>query len=252
MSTASTVLGDACVLYGRWRLSKKIGQGSFGEIYSGFDVNTLESVAIKLERWDVKKAALKMEASILKKMQHSHHVCRFVHFGNSEGFNFLVMEMLGENLAELRRARKDGRFSAATTARLGVQIVSAVEAIHEVGYLHRDLKPSNFAMGAGAGRREQCVMIDFGLARSFRLPGGRIRPARDIAGFRGTARYASISAHLSRWASRCFNTGNSIANIATASRRFKAVDARCPESCPLLAATEAAVSITRAICAHFE
>ena len=82
-------------------------------------------------------------------------------------------------------------------------MLRAVEAIHELGYLHRDIKPSNFAMGYAPGRKQQCVMIDFGLTRKFRLPSGQIRPARDIAGFRGTARCNAI--HLSIYLSVCLS-----------------------------------------------
>ncbi len=139
---------------------------------------------------------------MLKKLQHSPYACRYVHCGHFEDHNYLVMELLGENLSELRRRRVGGRFSLSTTVRLGVQMVRAVEAIHELGYLHRDIKPSNFAMGLQPGRKEQCVMIDFGLTRKYRLPNGQIRPPREIAGFRGTARYASINSHLSKELSR--------------------------------------------------
>ena len=162
------------ILKGRWRLSKKVGQGAFGEIFSGVDLSTQENIAVKLERWDTKKAVLKMEVSVLKKMQQSAFVCRYVHCGHFEDHNYLVMELLGENLSELRRRRPGGRFSLATTVRLGVQIVQAVEAIHDMGYLHRDLKPSNFAMGLGPGRQERCIMIDFGLTRKYRLPSGQV------------------------------------------------------------------------------
>jgi tau tubulin kinase len=41
-------------------------------------------------------------------------------------------------------------------------------------------------------------LIDFGLARKYRLPSGEIRPPRKSAGFRGTARYASINSHHSK------------------------------------------------------
>ena len=126
-----------------------------------------------------------------------------VHCGHFEDHNYLVMELLGENLSELRRRRPGGRFSLWTTVRLGIQMLRAVEAIHELGYLHRDIKPSNFAMGYAPGRKQQCVMIDFGLTRKFRLPSGQIRPARDIAGFRGTARCNAI--HLSIYLSVCLS-----------------------------------------------
>jgi hypothetical protein len=38
-------------------------------------------------------------------------------------------------------------------------------------------------------------LIDFGLARKPKLPNGNIRSPRKIAGFRGTARYASLNSH---------------------------------------------------------
>lgn len=77
-------------------------------------------------------------------------------------------------------------------------MVRAIEGMHDFGYLHRDIKPSNFAMGLNGEAKDWCFLIDFGLARRFTLPNGDIRTARDSAGFRGTARYASINSHLSK------------------------------------------------------
>lgn len=107
------------------------------------------------------------------------------------------MELLGDNLSELRRKTATGKFSMATTLSLGIIFVRSLEQIHDLGYLHRDVKPSNFVIG-NDGRRNQVFVIDFGLARKFVMPDGSIRPARDQAGFRGTARYASINSHMSR------------------------------------------------------
>ncbi len=130
------------------------------------------------------------QVSVLKRMQGCPHVCKYLHCGHFEEHNYLVMELLGMNLSELRRRLTSPRqsFSPATTVRLVVQMIQSVAALHNVGFLHRDIKPSNFAVGAAPQRRQQCIMIDFGLARKYRLPNGQIRPARDVAGFRGTAR----------------------------------------------------------------
>jgi len=108
------------------------------------------------------------------------------------------MQLLGENLSVLRKRQPGKRFSLGTTCRLGVQMLSAIESMHDFGYLHRDIKPSNFCIGLNAEAKEWCFLIDFGLARRFTLPNGDIRTARDSAGFRGTARYASINSHLSK------------------------------------------------------
>lgn len=57
---------------------------------------------------------------------------------------------------------------------------------------------SNFVVGRSKSKRDRCFLIDFGLARKYRLQSGEIRPPRKSAGFRGTARYASINSHHSK------------------------------------------------------
>lgn len=69
------------------------------------------------------------------------HVCRFIGCGPNDRFNYVVMQLQGKNLAELRRAQPRGAFSLSTTLRLGLQILKAIESIHSVGFLHRDIKP---------------------------------------------------------------------------------------------------------------
>mmetsp|Transcript_15663 Transcript_15663/g.21843 ORF Transcript_15663/g.21843 Transcript_15663/m.21843 type:complete len:694 (+) Transcript_15663:182-2263(+) len=194
-----STLNPSQVIKGRWRLTKKIGQGAFGEIYQARNVITGEDVAIKLERVDTKKQVLKLEVAVLKKLQDCPYVCRFITCGRFSDYNYMVMELLGENLSELRRRQQDGKFSLATTLKLAIQMLKATEAVHQLGYLHRDIKPSNFAIGLGTKKRNVFI-IDFGLARRFLTPGSQndIRPARETTGFRGTARYASINSHLSR------------------------------------------------------
>jgi tau tubulin kinase len=191
------MLNGTNLIKGRWKIIKAIGAGAFGEIYAGKSIITSELVAIKVEKADSKKQVLKSEVAALKKLQACPNVCRFITCGRYNEYNYLVMELLGDNLSELRRKTATGKFSLATTLMLGVVFVRSLEQIHDLGYLHRDVKPSNFVVG-NEGRRNQVFVIDFGLARKFVMPDGSIRPARDQAGFRGTARYASINSHMSR------------------------------------------------------
>ncbi|KAJ8340942.1 hypothetical protein SKAU_G00332330, partial [Synaphobranchus kaupii] len=126
------------------------------------------------------------------------HVCRFVGCGRNDRFNYVVMELQGRNLADLRRSMSRGIFSISTTLRLGRQILEAIESIHSVGFLHRDIKPSNFAMGRFPSTCRTCYMLDFGLARQFTNSCQEVRPPRPVAGFRGTVRYASVNAHKNK------------------------------------------------------
>jgi len=70
-----------------------------------------------------------------------------------------------------------------------------------MGVLHRDVKPSNFVLGGrykAAGdpsNANRLYIIDFGLSRKYLSVDGEIKPPRANAGFRGTARYASVNSH---------------------------------------------------------
>ncbi|XP_063047318.1 tau-tubulin kinase 1-like [Engraulis encrasicolus] len=192
------ILPPNCMVKERWKVLKKIGGGGFGEIYEALDLLTRENVALKVESAQQPKQVLKMEVAVLKKLQGKNHVCKFIGCGRNEKFNYVVMQLQGRNLADLRRSQPRGTFSMSTTLRLGKQILESIEAIHSVGFLHRDIKPSNFAMGRLPSTYRKCYMLDFGLARQYTNTSGEVRPPRTVAGFRGTVRYASVNAHKNK------------------------------------------------------
>ncbi|MEE6492633.1 hypothetical protein FKM82_016617 [Ascaphus truei] len=206
------ILSVGILVKERWKVLRKIGGGGFGEIYDALDLLTRENVALKVESAQQPKQVLKMEVAVLKKLQGKDHVCRFIGCGRNDRFNYVVMQLQGRNLADLRRSQSRGTFSMSTMLRLGRQILESIESIHSVGFLHRDIKPSNFAMGRFPSTCRKCFMLDFGLARQFTNSCGEVRPKdsntsedscsadkpRAVAGFRGTVRYASVNAHRNR------------------------------------------------------
>ncbi|XP_033001949.1 tau-tubulin kinase 2 isoform X2 [Lacerta agilis] len=192
------ILSVGVLVKERWKVFKKIGGGGFGEIYDAMDLLTRDNVALKVESAQQPKQVLKMEVAVLKKLQGKDHVCKFIGCGRNDRFNYVVMQLQGRNLADLRRSQTRGTFTISTTLRLGKQILESIESIHSVGFLHRDIKPSNFAMGRFPSTWRKCYMLDFGLARQFTNSCGDVRPPRAVAGFRGTVRYASVNAHRNR------------------------------------------------------
>lgn len=195
---STSIVPIKTIIKNKWKIQGKLGQGAFGETYAAIDVHSGEDVAIKVEKLDNKKMVLKLEVIALKKLQTCPYVVRYIHSGRQDDFNFLVMERLGDNLADIRKKMPRGCFSMCTTLKLGIQMIESLEGVHKLGYIHRDVKPSNFVVGRSKSKRDRSYLIDFGLARKYRLPSGEIRPPRKSAGFRGTARYASINSHHSK------------------------------------------------------
>lgn len=177
----------------------KVGGGGFGEIYEAVDLqNHNEKVAVKVESSKATKQVLKMEVAVLRRLQGKRHACKFYGCGRNDKFNYLVMSLQGKNLADLRRESPKQSFSLSTAVRIGLQILNAIREIHSIGFLHRDIKPSNFAMGRSNNTCKLVYMLDFGLARQYLNAKGEIRSPRSAAGFRGTVRYAAVSAHKNK------------------------------------------------------
>lgn len=92
-SEVPDMLHVGSVVKDRWKVTRKIGGGGFGEIYEALDMVTNEHVAMKLESASHPKQVLRMEVAVLKKLQTPttcKHSCKFIGCGRTERFNYLV------------------------------------------------------------------------------------------------------------------------------------------------------------------
>ncbi|RDX58699.1 Casein kinase 1-like protein 2, partial [Mucuna pruriens] len=179
----------------KFRLGRKIGSGSFGEIYLGTNIQTNEEVAIKLENVKTKHPQLLYESKLYKILQGGTGIPNVRWFGVEGDYNVLVMDLLGPSLEDLFNfcTRK---LSLKTVLMLADQMINRVEYIHSKSFLHRDIKPDNFLMGLGR-RANQVYAIDFGLAKKYRDTSTHQHiPYRENKNLTGTARYASMNTHL--------------------------------------------------------
>jgi serine/threonine protein kinase len=105
------------------------------------------------------------------------------------------MDMLGPSLSDLFLFCGN-RFSLKTTLMLADQMLARVDSVHKKNFIHRDMKPENFLMGLG--RESHTVhLIDFGLSKKFKDPKTHQHiPYKENKNLTGTARYASVNAHL--------------------------------------------------------
>ncbi|XP_027333479.1 casein kinase 1-like protein 12 isoform X5 [Abrus precatorius] len=179
----------------KFRLGRKIGSGSFGEIYLGTNIQTNEEVAIKLENVKTKHPQLLYESKLYRILQGGTGIPNVRWFGVEGDYNVLVMDLLGPSLEDLFNfcSRK---LSLKTVLMLADQMINRVEFIHSKSFLHRDIKPDNFLMGLGR-RANQVYAIDFGLAKKYRDSSTHQHiPYRENKNLTGTARYASMNTHL--------------------------------------------------------
>uniref|UniRef100_A0A0K0CUU3 non-specific serine/threonine protein kinase n=1 Tax=Angiostrongylus cantonensis TaxID=6313 RepID=A0A0K0CUU3_ANGCA len=171
-----------------------IGGGGFGQIYRATDIDMGTVVAAKVEPQSEDAGRMVLEQMVLTKLVGTRHSPKLYASGWFNNYNFIVMQMLGRNLTDLRKAQTERRFSVHTTIRVGIQIVEALKFVHDLGYLHRDVKPSNMCVGIGEHRRI-IYLVDFGMTRQFRMSNGGLRKERAYAAFRGTMRYVSLAVH---------------------------------------------------------
>ncbi|XVF42301.1 hypothetical protein PTKIN_Ptkin01aG0350300 [Pterospermum kingtungense] len=183
------------IVGGKFKMGRKIGAGSFGELFLGVNIQTGEEVAIKLEPVKTRHPQLHYESKLYMLLQGGTGVPHLKWFGVEGDYNIMVIELLGPSLEDLFNYC-NRKLSLKTVLMLADQLINRVEYMHSRGFLHRDIKPDNFLMGLGR-KANQVYIIDYGLAKKYRdLQTHKHIPYRENKNLTGTARYASVNTHL--------------------------------------------------------
>lgn len=154
-----------------------------------------EEVAIKMENAHAKHPQLLYEYKLYRVLSGGIGIPRIRYYGTEKNYNTLVMDLLGPSLEDLFNFCSR-HFTIKTVLMLVDQMIGRLEFIHIKCFIHRDIKPDNFLMGIGR-HCNKLFLIDFGLAKKFRDPRSRQHIGyREDKNLTGTARYASINAHL--------------------------------------------------------
>jgi hypothetical protein len=150
--------------WGKYRLTNKVGEGSYGSVYRAWDSELERDVAIKILHRRVGDTKLRerllQEGRALARIQHNNvvRVLGIEAHGDRVG---LCMEFVrGKTLADIVHGQ--GRLSAAEAVLIGEDLCRALSAVHRSGFIHRDVKAKN-VMRDDTGR---IVLMDFGTGRS--------------------------------------------------------------------------------------
>jgi len=190
---------ESQLLVGRFRRGQKIGTGSFGDVFRGYDVIAKTYVAIKQETRQSKTFIRELEIiKHLQLMDSNVGIPKLFYDGATNPVNsyrFFVMELLGQNLSELSK-QCGGSFTFETVCKIAAEIIDRFEELHEQGIAHRDIKPQNFLIGNLLDQSDKKIYIcDFGLSGRYINENGNHIPFATGLKPIGTARYASMRVH---------------------------------------------------------
>ncbi|MGX1271857.1 serine/threonine-protein kinase [Streptomyces phaeoluteigriseus] len=159
--------GVGRLIAGRYRLLAKLGHGGMGTVWRAKDETVDREVAVKEPRVpdhlpERERAnafeRMRREARAAARLDHPS-VVNVHDVAVVDGQPWIVMELVhGRSLGA---ALEEGTLGAREAARIGLEVLGALEAAHAAGILHRDVKPDNVLLG----RHDRVVLTDFGIAQ---------------------------------------------------------------------------------------
>jgi len=152
------------LVFGKYEIIEQIGQGAFGKVYSGINIKTMDSVAIKIESRALSLNLLKSEALYLF-MLKSVGIPKLYAFGKNDKYNILVETLLAKSLSIILEENKK-KIRLKDSLMIAIQIIERIEYLHSKLLIHRDIKPDNFLIGYDDPHI--IYLIDFGLCQKYR------------------------------------------------------------------------------------
>ncbi|MBW4717148.1 serine/threonine-protein kinase [Saccharothrix obliqua] len=159
--------GEERLVVGRYRLRRSLGRGGMGVVWLAHDEYLHRDVAVKeiqprgrdIKHTDPEVLRTLREARAAAKLSEHPGVIT-VHdvVTDERGLPWIVMQLLaGRSLGEELDA--EGPMPIGRAARIGLQVVRALDYAHTNGVLHRDVKPGNVMLVG-----DKVVLTDFGIA----------------------------------------------------------------------------------------
>ncbi|TGB09195.1 serine/threonine-protein kinase [Streptomyces sp. MZ04] len=159
--------GAGRLVAGRYRLLSKLGHGGMGTVWRAKDETVDREVAVKepripdhLPERERANAFERMRREARAAARLDHPAVVNVHdVAVEDGQPWIVMELVkGRSLGA---ALQEGTLGAREAARVGLEVLNALDAAHQAGILHRDVKPDNVMLGSHG----RVVLTDFGIAQ---------------------------------------------------------------------------------------
>jgi hypothetical protein len=149
---------------GRYRLLRKMGEGSFGSVYLGVDDDLQRHVALKVPRTEALARLSDVdlylrEAQMAASLDHPNIVPVYDVGRAIDGSVYIVSKLVeGVSLADYMRQHKP---TDRTIAQILSKVADALHHAHSRKLIHRDIKPANILIDGESG---EPYVTDFGLS----------------------------------------------------------------------------------------
>lgn len=189
----NNILSSSNILASKYVPIEIIGQGKFGAVIKGSYIkpfrltdkqcNQDNLVAIKIESINTPTKTLKHEARILRYLynhQCESYIPALHWFGRDTHYTYLVMDYYPCTLIQSISIQQANQYM--------LQMLHAINAIHNNMVIHRDIKPANIMLHSMG----KLFLIDFGMATFFMDENSKhIDNVLDCTSITGTPKYAS-------------------------------------------------------------
>ncbi|XP_070803595.1 serine/threonine-protein kinase VRK2 [Pituophis catenifer annectens] len=198
----------------KWRLGPMIAYGGFGLVYLAspyLDVPVENNAVYVIKVEYLENGPLFSELKFYQRAAKQEHIKKWMHLKQltflgvpvflgsgqvkhlGKSYRFMVMERLGEDVQTIFE-RQERKFNKETVLHIGIQVLDALEYIHENEYVHGDIKAANLLLDYK--NSHEVYLADYGLAYRY-CPSGNHKEYQENPkrGHNGTMEFTSIDAH---------------------------------------------------------
>ncbi|XP_078178927.1 serine/threonine-protein kinase AFC3-like [Carex rostrata] len=148
----------------RYKILKKMGEGTFGKVFQCWDNEGHVHVAIKISKSDPHEKIYAMEEiNVLKHLASNRRAKKYC-VQMSRWFEYdnhvcIVFEKLGPSLCDFLKLNKFRPFSVPFVRDFGRQLLSSVECVHNMGLIHTDLKTENILLASSEYKQVLTIKV---------------------------------------------------------------------------------------------
>ncbi len=148
-------------LVNRYRLDQKVAEGGFAQVWKGYDLELLRTIAVKMPKPSHIGAvdSFMAEARRVARLKHPGIVPE--HDVGKDGDDFFIVSEFVED-GSLGDRLKQGPIPPEQSCRWLAEIADALDYAHKNGVIHRDIKPANILID----HHGRALLADFGIALS--------------------------------------------------------------------------------------